>query len=87
MLSGCITFIALKLLDAAGKLKNTVVVFEWEEVIACGVTAVIALSVSVIIPLVMIGKTEPRDILKAEVLLWYSLKIIVKIYDPNKSNK
>ena len=66
MLSGCITFIALKLLDAAGKLKNTVVVFEWEEVIACGVTAVIALSVSVIIPLVMIGKTEPRDILKAE---------------------
>lgn len=66
LMSGCITYIALKLLGAAGKLQNTVVVFEWEEIIACGVIALIALAVSVIMPLVIIGSTQPREILKAE---------------------
>lgn len=66
LLSGCMTYIVMQLLNISGKLQNTVVVFGREEAAVCGLIVLISLFVSMVMPFTIIGSTQPREILKAE---------------------
>lgn len=66
LFSVLITYSMLTILDFSGKLENTVVIFEKNELRICTVIAMIVIFVSAIMPFAIIGKTQPKEILKAE---------------------
>ena len=60
------TCIAMKWLAIAGALKTTVVRFGMTELLICVSVAVFVLVVSLIMPFAIIGKTQPKEILKED---------------------
>lgn len=66
LLSDCLTYILLQSLYLYGALEKTVVVFTANEFIICAAAGIVILIVSVIMPFAIIGRTQPKDILKSE---------------------
>lgn len=66
LFSAVVTCIAMKLLTVAGILETTIVRFSVTELLICIGVAVFVLIVSLIMPFAIIGKTQPKEILKEE---------------------
>ncbi len=65
-LSAMLAYIAMTFLSISGKLQTTIVRFSMTELLICVGVAVFVLLVSLLMPFIIIGKTQPKEILKAE---------------------
>lgn len=66
LLASCVTYIGFKLLARFNVLEKTVVKFGLQELLICIGVAVLIILVSLIMPFIIIGRTQPKEILKAE---------------------
>ena len=64
--SAMLAYIAMTALSLSGKLQTTIVRFTKAEFLICLSVAVFVMLVSLIMPFAIIGKTQPKDILKEE---------------------
>lgn len=66
ILSAFLACIAMQIMKLTGFLTNTVVVFTLKEFLICLSVSIIIMIVSLIMPLIIIGGTQPREILKID---------------------
>lgn len=64
ILSAFLTCFAMQAIKLFGLLENTIVVFSLNECLICSCVSVVILLISLIMPLIIIGRTNPREILK-----------------------
>ncbi len=60
------TYVFISLLTLSGKLNETVISVSAAGIAICGILSIFILIVSLIMPLMIISKTQPREILKSE---------------------
>lgn len=66
ILSAFLTCFAMQAMKLIGLLNNTVVIFTLNECLICLGISIIIMVVSLIMPLVIIGRTQPKEILKTD---------------------